>query len=231
MKKIIISIFLLLGTFSMASAELGVKVGISGTIGEFEAKGTELDGTEINGNKASDDKAETLGAMGSIFIEKTLSFLPGPLGRLSIGYDHVPHEIQTGTTSRRVSNLRGTTLGHDTRQTGENKASATIDNINTLYLTANITDWLYVKYGSMEADVQTTESLITGSEYGNLGIDGTVWGLGFQGMMDNGMFFRVEYNDISLDGGSLKSSNNTDNTIKLDEIAGSAAKLSVGKSF
>ena len=228
MKKILISVFLLLGTFSMASAEIGVKVGISGTIGLFEATGFETeDGEKVQSNATGNDKAETIGAMGSIFIEKTLGFLPGPLGRLSLGYDHVTHEIQTGTSSRRVTDLGAKGLAS---RKGENKASATIDNINTVYLTANITDWLYVKAGKMSADVQTTESLVTGSKYGDSEIDGDVFGLGVQGMMDNGMFFRVEYNDISLDGETINSTN-TANKINLDSVSGEAARISVGKSF
>ena len=194
MKKILISVFLLLGTFSMASAEIGVKVGISGTIGLFEATGFETeDGEKVQSNATGNDKAETIGAMGSIFIEKTLGFL--------------------------FASVKG-----------ENKASATIDNINTVYLTANITDWLYVKAGKMSADVQTTESLVTGSKYGDSEIDGDVFGLGVQGMMDNGMFFRVEYNDISLDGETINSTN-TANKINLDSVSGEAARISVGKSF
>ena len=36
MKKILISVLLLLGTFSLASAEIGVNIGASGSIGLYD---------------------------------------------------------------------------------------------------------------------------------------------------------------------------------------------------
>ena len=248
MKKILISVLFLLGTISMVSAEIGLKIGVSGSLGLYEATGTEKDtdsntgmasAVETNGNLAADDNLEAIGAMGSYFIEKTLQFLPGPLGRLSIGYDYVPHEIKTGTTSRSDKGLNGD-LGAKSNQVGSlaadrrdiiNKASATIDNINTVYATITITDWLYLKAGHMEADVTTTESLETGSTYGNLGIDGVMYGIGIQQQMDNGIFFRFEANHTDLDGGKLTSQTNSDNVIELNDITGDSAKFSIGKSF
>ena len=241
MKKILISVLFLLGTISMVSAEIGLKIGVSGSLGLYEATGTEKDtdsntgmasAVETNGNLAADDNLEAIGAMGSIFIEKTLKFLPGPLGRLSIGYDYVPHEIKTGTTSRSDSGTAGDLKGIGTnREDIINKASATIDNISTVYATITITDWLYLKAGHMEADVTTTESLQTGSTYGNLGIDGVMYGIGIQQQMDNGIFFRFEANHTDLDGGKLTSQTNTDNVIELNDITGDSAKFSIGKSF
>ena len=241
MKKILISVLFLLGTISMVSAEIGLKIGVSGSLGLYEATGTEKDtdsntgmasAVETNGNLAADDNLEAIGAMGSIFIEKTLKFLPGPLGRLSIGYDHVPHEIKTGTTSRSDSGTAGDLKGIGTnREDIINKASATIDNISTVYATITITDWLYLKAGHMEADVTTTESLQTGSTYGNLGIDGVMYGIGIQQQMDNGIFFRFEANHTDLDGGKLTSQTNSDNVIELNDITGDSAKFSIGKSF
>ena len=241
MKKILISVLFLLGTISMVSAEIGLKIGVSGSLGLYEATGTEKDtdsntgmasAVETNGNLAADDNLEAIGAMGSYFIEKTLKFLPGPLGRLSIGYDYVPHEIKTGTTSRSDSGTAGDLKGIGTnREDIINKASATIDNISTVYATITITDWLYLKAGHMEADVTTTESLQTGSTYGNLGIDGVMYGIGIQQQMDNGIFFRFEANHTDLDGGKLTSQTNTDNVIELNDITGDSAKFSIGKSF
>ena len=67
MKKIMISILLVLGTFSMASAEVGVKIGVSGMVGVFEADGFEKEGTETNKSKNGE---EILLGMGSVFVEK-----------------------------------------------------------------------------------------------------------------------------------------------------------------
>jgi hypothetical protein len=234
MKKLLVSVLLLLGSFSMASAEVGVKIGVSGNIGLYEASGFETDvgPNATEKNVSSDDGAgEHLGAMASVFVEKTLGFLPGPLSRLSIGLDHVPHEIKTGTSGRTDTTLKGLAENGGVTHHSKNTASATLKNINTLYLTANITDWLYIKAGLQEMDVISTEVLNTGSAYGNLTIDGTVIGLGVQTMTDNGFFARLEVNQTEMDGGTLVSSNNDNNSITLSEITGTSARFSVGKSF
>ena len=84
MKKITIAILMLLGSFSMASAELGVKLGASLNIGVFHATGTDLDAssptTGAAGGAATTQSEDATGVAGftSFFIEKDLSFLPGP---------------------------------------------------------------------------------------------------------------------------------------------------------
>tara|TARA_B100000795_G_C22694016_1_gene396814 strand:- start:139 stop:849 length:711 start_codon:yes stop_codon:yes gene_type:complete len=236
MKKILISIFLLLGTFSIASAEVGVKLGVSANVGLYEYSGKDSD-VGVNATETNVAKTEeALGGMGSIFIEKTLGFLPGPFGRLSIGYDHVPHEIQSGSESRTDQDLQAkivstTTNRLEQRATVTNSVQIKLDNINTLYVLANITDWLYIKAGTQELDVTTKESLDTGSDYGNLSIDGTILGLGLHFQTAGGMFTRFEVNETSLDGGTLTSTTNADNKVTLDGIDGTSARVSIGKSF
>ena len=74
MKKLLISAILLLGSFSMASAELGVKIGVSGNMGEFTATGSENENGTIS-KSAGEEDASMLGAMGSVFGEINLGFL------------------------------------------------------------------------------------------------------------------------------------------------------------
>tara|TARA_B100000780_G_C21110119_1_gene448538 strand:- start:444 stop:1124 length:681 start_codon:yes stop_codon:yes gene_type:complete len=226
MKKTIISILLLLGTFSIASAEVGVKIGLSGNLGVYEASGFETEGTEKNIKK---DDSEAVAGMGSIFVEKTLDFLPGPLSRLSIGFDHVPHSVKTPTESR-----SGT---EEKRELGEatvkytNQASATLSNINTFYVTASLTDFLYVKAGMIEMDIKTTEELTTGSTYKDTSTDGYILGLGVETTTDNGLFARFELNQTELDGVKLQSETNVDNSVTLDDVSGTSARISIGKAF
>ena len=237
MKKLTILLLATLFSYTVASAEVGLRIGASGMVGLFEASGQEADGTEITKTGASGDKNEMLVGMGSIFVEKQLGFLPGPFKRLSIGYDHVLHEIKTGVRSNLRQDMRGDAIAQTVVNQdlnifeSTNKASATIDNINTMYVTANITDWLYLKYGVQEMDVKTTEDLDTGSSYGNLSIDGTVMGLGITAQNDMGLGFKFEWNQTDLDGGSLVSTTNTDNKITLDSVEGDSYKLSVYKAF
>ena len=91
MKKLTIAIFMLISSISMVSAELGIKVGVSAQLGEMEAKGTEKSTDTARGSASK--TAQGLFVAGTYFIEKDLSFLPGPFGRLSIGYDNIAHDL------------------------------------------------------------------------------------------------------------------------------------------
>lgn len=231
MKKIIISIlFFVMGSFSIVSAEIGVNIGISGNIGLYEASGFEME----DGEKTSSKDQEGLFGMGSIFIEKKLNFLPGPLSRLTLGFDHVPHDIPTPAHSNdrrdcvdKVSDADGCA---STANMVSNTASAELKNINTIYFNVDITNWLYVKAGYQEMDIITTETLQTGSKYGNTSIDGHVLGLGVQQVNDNGVFFRFSVENTSLDGAKITATA-TPNSVTLDDITGTSARFSVGKSF
>ena len=224
MKKLLIAILITLGSFSLVSADIGVNIGVSASLGEYEATGSETENAETSGKH----KEKMLGGMGSYFIEKELTFLFGLLKRLSVGYDKVVHKISTGTkdTSRTESE---TSPGVNT--TVNNKVSADIDNIRTIYATLRITDWLYLKTGSMKMDVSTTESLDTGSAYPDTNLEGDMTGFGVVYEADNGMFLRAEYTDTDIDGKTLTSTTNADNTVTLDGVEGDQARISIGKAF
>jgi len=227
MKKILISALLILGTtFSITSADVGVKVGVSGLVGLYEADGTENENGEIAKTK---DTNEMMIGLGSIFIEKDLSFLPGPFARLSIGYNNVPYEITTG--SKQKTQFDKTTEAAEGFNEVNNTFKAKISNMNTVYALFNVTDFLYLKAGIASMDIETKEVLGTGSVYGNMSTDGLVFGVGIQQTMDNGIFFRAEGTQTEYDSASATSSTNTDNKITLDDVSGVAATFSIGKAF
>ena len=231
MKKIIIVLFCGLFSFSVAHAELGINIGVSGQVGQVTANGSEAetDSAKSTTEITKADELEALFGTGSFFIEKTLDFLPGPLARLSLGYDYVPHDIGTGTAGNtRDSSQAGK---DDPIMTKTNEVKADFENLNTFYLTANLTDWLYVKAGLVEVDVVTKETLETGSAYGNASLDGEMYGIGVATKTDNGFFARLEANWMDIDGVTLTSTTNSDNKVTLDGIDTASARISVGKSF
>ena len=225
MKKIIIALFCGLFSFSVAHAELGINIGVSGQVGQVTANGSETENSE----KTTADEVEAVFGTASFFVEKTLDFLPGPLARLSLGYDYVPHDIGTGTAGNTRKNSQGAAA--DPIRDEENTVKADFENLNTFYLTANLTDWLYVKAGLVEVDVVTKETLETGSAYGNASLDGEMYGIGVATKTDNGFFARLEANWMDIDGVTLTSTTNSDNTVTLDGIDTASARISVGKSF
>ena len=225
MKKLTIATLMLLASFSIVSAEIGVRIGGSVEVGEFSTSGFEKEGDETSETKTE----EGFVGLGSYFIEGQLGFLPGPLKRISIGYSTVPHKLSTGTSSSHKQDL-GAAASAGVTVPADNAISAEISNYDTLYATVNITDWLFVKYGTLDMDVKITEDLDTGSEYGNFTTSGTVWGVGLHHQTDSGFFGRVEWNDTEIDGKSLTSTN-ADNTVTLKEMTGTTAKVSFGKAF
>lgn len=234
MKKLLISALMILTSYTMASAELGINVGVSAQIGSMEAMATEKSTDAAVADVASTTQ-ETLFGAGTYFIEKELSFLPGPLSRLSVGYDNIGHDISLGSASNVVTNGLGSTtdVGNSNTQRFTNTATADVVGMDSLYATVNITDWLYIKAGSVSVDVKTTESLASGSGvYPDVGLDGSIIGLGFHGEADSGLFFRLELNEYSIDGATVTQTGGANKrSILIGDISGTTARVSVGKAF
>ena len=235
MKKTILAVFFSLFFSAVASADIGLNVGVSAQIGVMEAKGEEK--SSAGTTETSDTEEALFGTIGG-FIEKDLSFLPGigdGIGsRIAIGYDNIGHELDLGTQT----NVRNTTTlkaSGNTIPAGENSLKATVTDFQTIYATIHILDWLYVKGGEVTVDVDTefTKNGVKSSDYGNSHeLDGTVFGIGVEKMSDNGMFFRVEYNSYDIDGKSVASSGSDSKfTATLKDVSGETARLSVGKAF
>jgi len=229
MKKIILAILMTFGVFTIVSAEIGLKLGVSAQIGSMETSGKEVSsaGTTVNSQTE-----EALFATGGFFIEKDLAFLPGPFARLSIGFDNIAHDLDLGSQSNyREDSLGSTAVG--TRAKRNHTLNAEVTGFETLYATINITDWLYLKAGSVTVDVTTKFTGTETSSYPtNHSLDGTVVGFGVEKSSDNGMFFRLEYNDYDIDGKSVASTG-TDSkfTATLNDVTGSTGRISIGKAF
>ena len=216
MKKITIAILMLLGTFSIASAELGVNVGVSGQFGVYAAEGEESIGAERKG----DDTGIGVFTYGSIFIEKTIGQY------LSIGIDYVPENIGSDTVETTQS-----VNADDAKAEKTNKASVDFEDFTTFYASVNLTENFYVKLGMMEVDVITKESLETGGSYPNTSLDGTMIGAGYNKDLTNGLFVRAEGTYMEFDNVKLNSSAGETKTINIKGIEGASAKISIGKSF
>ena len=223
MKKLILFTTIICLFLVPARAELGINIGVSAQVGTAEASGSESEAGTVSQSKTE----EMLFGTGSFFIEKTLDFLPGPFARLALGYDYVPHDIGTGT----ATNIRFDQDGDLLNDRVENNVKANFEDLNTFYLTADITDWLYVKAGLVSVDAISKETLGTGSAYGNAKLDGEVYGFGLKTSTDSGLFFRAEANWMDIDGVTLTSTTNSDNTVTLDGIDTVSGRISIGKSF
>ena len=224
MRKILVTLILSLFTMGTASAEIGVNVGISGQLGLFAASATEKD-TGSHGTTTGDDETNSdsdfigLG-YASIFIEKEL-------GPLTIGVDYVPDALETETAEQ-------TTTDKTTSATAAsvtNKVQVDFEDLTTVYAALNLGEsGAYVKAGHVMVDINTNESLGTGSTYGNTDITGVALGVGYSNDFGNGMFIRAEGTYMEFDGTSLTSSSGSQK-ITLDNLDGVTGKISVGKSL
>ena len=219
MKKIIITIFIFILPLTAAKAIEGVNIGVSLTGGVFETSAKETEGDEISAPK----DAEALYAIGSIFVEKTLG------DKFAIGFDYVPHALETETSEHIQDDLKGVSDGASSSVT--NKVQVDFEDMMTLYGTLALNDNIYFKAGYTEVDMVTNENLGTGSTYGNKTLDGIILGLGYNRDLDSGVFVRAEGNWMKFDGVTLTSTNNSDNSVTADDIDGFGARISVGKSF
>jgi hypothetical protein len=228
MKKIVIALLVTFGLTTMVSAEIGLKVGVSAQVGDMSTSGKEV---SSDGTTVTSETEKALFATAGFFIEKDLAFLPGPFGRLSVGYDNIAHDLDLGEQSNyREASLRDAGSARSKRN---HTVEAEVTGFDTLYATLNITDWLYLKAGSVTVDVTTK---FTGTETSSYptshSLDGSVVGFGVEKSSDNGMFFRLEYNDYSIDGKSVANAGaDSKFTATLNDVSGSTGRISIGKAF
>ena len=235
MKKLIMSIVLMLCFGFNANAEKGVNVGATLLYGAFSVDGAQemFSGAHSSSaspgdvtKKASAEGDDAEGAFGiaSIFVEKTLG------DRLAIGVDYVPVSADSETTEN-VTNAAGSTgaaLLMDSAAT--NTVQVDFKDLTTAYAMVNLGP-VYVKAGVMTVDVITNETLNTGGSYGNTSLDGTMFALGMNRELDNGAFVRLEGTIMDFDGDTLTNTADSTKAVKVDGISGYGARLSIGKSF
>ena len=94
-----------------------------------------------------------------------------------------------------------------------------------------LNDNFYAKAGITTVEVITNETLGTGGSYGNVSLDGSVFGVGYQATNDSGAFVRIEGNYMNFDGATQTNSDDSEKTITLKNLDGVTGKISIGKSF
>ena len=219
MKKILLTVTAFL--FVTANAFAAGNIGISGAFTNLDSSGTET--TKSSGEKNSTTKSEDV-VVPSLFIEfeTRAPFL--------IGFDIVPVTSDLGS---------GTGDDDDAETSGANKASAEISAHGTVYALLPVgSNGAYFKAGYAIANVDTTETLATGTTYGNESVTGLTVGLGFQKDNSNGSFFRIEgtytdYEDLNFKG-SLNGNAVGDSAVRNEidaDIDATALRISLGKAF
>ena len=194
MKKIIaiISTVTLLMLNSVSAEIMGLNVGITGSILDIDADGTET--TKTSGQVNTGSASNTVG-IASVFVEKKFS-------NFVVGLDIIPGsaDIDSSTRSRTDADY---TDDSNTTSSKTNSANAEIDNHMMIYGEYHMGN-TYLKLGYVDVDINTNESLDTGESYGNTTANGVSVGIGFRNETDRGVVkFEIaytDYEDISITG-------------------------------
>ena len=241
MKRLTLAIIMILSSFSIASAELGVKIGASLELGTMESKASETS-SAVGADDQATKVIEAMFANGGGFIEKELNFLPGPLAKLSflsIGYSNIAHDLNLGKASNaRFDQNVNTEDGKNNNAVPstvhrEHSVDASITDFETIYALANIKPWLYVKAGVVDVDLKVKFKGTTESSYKeNHNLSGTMFGAGVHMQNDYGLFFRAEVNEYHIDGKSeVNQGTDSTFTIKVNDVEGTTGRISIGKRF
>ena len=203
-------------TFASAEIRLGASIGVT----TFDADGTET--LKSSAVKAKGSHSET------VMVPALFAEIGSSDKGLYLGFNYT----DAAALGQR-SKVRGTDFLSD-NDTGTNVADADVESLSSVYLLKTIGgSGFFAKLGIASADIITKEQLATGSTYGNVSVDGMVYGVGYQSNNDTGYFFRAAYEMTDYDGFTLKGATDADsvnNSIKA-EVDSSAFKIAFGKSF
>jgi hypothetical protein len=216
-------------------------VGASVAYGGYVASGQELEGFTTQ-EKNEDEESGEFGYT-SLFLEVSFA------DRLTVGASWMMDSVETAMSERTdVVENYNLICGTDAKKSaasialnadecgnaGTSTAKAEFSNLITAYAELNLYNGLYVKYGIMEMDVDTKESLHTDTSYPNATMDGYTYGFGWKGSFDNGVYIKTEtllqdWSTLTIEG---EGSTDNDNKTQISaDLSGAVAQISIGRAF
>ena len=229
MKKIIAIVLAVSSLFFLTASNALAEwsVGVSVSHGVYQADGTET--------QEGDNEKNTVTNKAGQFTYPSI-FLEYNLGRVSLGFDVIPGSVTTEESTRTDYNVGDSAgVGNDGVLAGvTNKASVELSRHVSLYALVPITDiGTFARVAIMRVDIETKETLGTGSEYPDTHMTGASLSLGYQHDTD-GFFIRGEVGYTDYEGISVTSTNATTGSTynKVDaDVDGGWARISIGKTF
>ena len=206
-----------------ASAVEGLSIGAAFNTAAFMGSGKETK-TGSGASTSKKDITEEDGAfkeegITSIFIEYAVSDL------VSLGVERFADDVST------PENLNAQKATGESEPLKNNTVKATFADHTTFYANINMPFNTYFKLGYHMVDVETKESLATGSKYGDVDTTGISVGLGYQYTADNGIFIRAEVSASEYDDVNATSTVDTSKAVEVTDMYGAAGSIKLGKSF
>ena len=206
-----------------ASAVEGLSIGAAFTTAAFMGSGKETK-TGSGASTTKKDVTEEDGAfkeegITSIFVEYAVSDL------VSLGIERFADDVTT------PENLNAQKDTGESEPLLNNTVKVSFADHTTFYANVNMPFNTYFKLGYHMVDVETKESLATGSKYGDVDTTGISVGLGYQYNADNGIFIRAEVSASEYDDVNSTSTVDTSKAVEVTDMYGAAGSIKVGKSF
>ena len=202
-----------------ASAIEGLSVGVAFNTAGFMGTGKEVM-TGSAANTTQKDITEEDGAFGedvaSIFVEFS------PNDQISFGVERFADDVST-PENLNVQQASGSDIN--------NTVKATFKDHTTIYANINMPFNTYFKIGYHMVDINTLETLATGSKYNDVDTTGYTLGLGYQYNADNGIFARLELSASEYDDVSATSTEDSSKEVSVSNMYGAMGSLKIGKSF
>ena len=207
-------------------------------------------GVSANGMAAYANVKETLKDSGAITNEEAIlatSFASGfievssdaAMG-IGIGISYAPEvadlEKETRAIQSCADHVSTSCTSYATGDSGNQIIDGKIEDLIGIYLTLPVGDTgAFVKAGYMQATLNTTENLATGSKYSNEELTGTHVGGGYEAELGDMAFWRAEgsmqmWDDVSASGSEAGATSGAKNKIDA-ELGSVTGTLSVGMKF
>ena len=210
MKKLVLSIIVLLGFATTSYAQ--VSVGF--TVSSADVESTVTDDIDSNGTTDTTKDLSNDVVFGSIFLERALN------ENMSVGIDFIPFEAEFESRSTTQQSTKAKAAGAAPQTTGTNKGTADVSRHLTFYVQPQreIRDGLKVfgTLGLVRADVESkVQSVSSTDKTVDQSLDGMKLGLGLKKETGFG-FIKLEYSQTDYDDISATTSNNTKVTADID---------------
>ena len=206
MKKTLLVIMITMLTF-VGKSYAEMSYGVSLAFTQINADGSEIEGGETNTGSVEHNVI-----IPSLFAEYAYS------DTISVGLDYIPMTADVSDKAKSRTDTETSVSGTTTTTTTSRaqSAQAELSNHVTLYSHYMLTDVAYIKAGVAFVQLETVESLGTGSKYGNEDIYGGVIGLGAKSGNSRFELVYTDYEDVSLTSSVARANVTTNNKIEAD---------------
>jgi len=228
MKKILLSLAIVLAYILPANAELTRAIGL--TVSNATIDSTVKDDIDSNGTTNTTKEITNDISYGSIFLEFTNENV-GP-GSVTFGLDLIPASAEFDSRSTTQTSCKAKAAGACPQESGTNKGTVDVSNHATLYVQPGITlggMTVFATLGYVAADVDAVvQSVSSTNKTETVTLEGIKTGLGVKKVFGNDMFMKLEYAETDYDEISVTTSNNTKVSADIDN---SGLNFSIGKQF